>query len=56
VRFVRGETEELVQALSEACWDSRKMVDTRLDNGSYNNDIIDAAEYSFEYNIDWLVK
>ena len=56
VRFVRGETEELVQALSEATWDSKKMVDTRLDNGSYNNDIIDAAEYSFEYNIDWLVR
>lgn len=56
VRFVKGETEELVQALSEATWDSKKLIDTRLDNGSYNNDIIDAAEYSFEYNIDWLVK
>lgn len=56
VRFVKGETETLVEALSSATWDDKKMVDTRLDNGSYNNDIIDAAEYSFEYNMDWLVK
>ena len=56
VRFVKGETETLVEALSSATWDDKKMVDTRLDNGSYNNDIIDAAEYSFEYNLDWLVK
>lgn len=55
VRFVRGETEELVRALSAATWDEKSMEDKRLDNGSYNNDIIDAAEYSFEYYIDWLV-
>ena len=55
VRFVEGETEELVEAFSSAVWDDKKMDDVRLDNGSYNNDIIDAAEYSFEYNIDWLV-
>lgn len=56
VFFVKGETEELVKALSEAIWDDKKMDDTRLDNGTYNNDIIDAAEYSFEYNMEWLVK
>lgn len=56
VFFVKGETEELVKALSEAMWDDKKMDDTRLDNGTYNNDIIDAAEYSFEYNMEWLVK
>lgn len=55
VRFVRGETEELVKALSEATWDDKALVDKRLDNGSFNNDIIDAAEYSFEYNMNWLV-
>ena len=55
VRFVRGETEVLVEALSNACWDDKKMEDVRLDDGSYNNDIIDAAEYSFEYNMDWMV-
>lgn len=55
VRFVRGKTETLVEALCEATWDDKKMEDTRLDNGSYNNDIIDAAEYSFEYYINELV-
>ena len=56
VKFVRGKTETLVEALTQATWDDKKLVDTRLDNGSYNNDIIDAAEYSFEYNMDWLVR
>lgn len=55
VKFVRGRTEELVKALSEAAWDDKALEDKRLDNGSFNNDIIDAAEYSFEYNLDELV-
>lgn len=55
VRFVKGETEELVKALTEATWDDKSLIDKRLDNGSFNNDIIDAAEYSFEYNMNWLV-
>ncbi len=55
VRFVRGKTETLVEALCEATWDDTKMEDIRMDNGSYNNDIIDAAEYSFEYYINQLV-
>lgn len=56
VKFVVGETDELVKALSEATWDDKKMDDVRLDNGSYNNDVIDAAEYSFEYDMEWLVE
>ena len=55
VRFVKGKTETLVEALCASTWDDKKMEDTRLDNGSYNNDIIDAAEYSFEYHINELV-
>lgn len=55
VRFVKGKTEKLVKALSEAMWDDKKMEDTRLDNGTFNNDIIDAAEYSFEYNMNDMV-
>lgn len=51
VRFVRGKTETLVEALCTAAWDDKAMEDKRLDNGSFNNDIIDAAEYSFEYNM-----
>ncbi len=51
VRFVRGKTETLIDALCSAAWDDKAMEDKRLDNGSFNNDIIDAAEYSFEYNM-----
>ena len=56
VKFVLGETETLIEALSAATWDDKKITDTRLDNGTYNNDIIDAAEYSFEYNMARLVR
>ncbi len=55
VRFVRGKTEVLVKALTEAAWDDKSLEDKRLDNGSFNNDIIDGFEYSFEYNIRRLI-
>ena len=55
VRFVRGETEVLVEALSEATWDDKSLIDKRLDNYTFNNDIIDAAEYSFEINMKRMV-
>ncbi len=55
VKFVDGECDELIKAFSEALWDDKSLVDKRLDNGTFNNDIIDAAEYSFEYNLDRLV-
>lgn len=51
VKFVEGECDELVKAFSEALWDSKSLEDKRLDNGTFNNDIIDAAEYSFTYNM-----
>lgn len=51
VKFVEGECEELIRAFSEALWDSKSLEDKRLDNGTFNNDIIDAAEYSFTYNM-----
>lgn len=54
VRFVDGECEELIKAFSEAMWDDKSLEDKRLDNGSFNNDIIDAAEYSFEYNMNYF--
>ncbi|MBO5060248.1 MAG: PBSX family phage terminase large subunit [Clostridia bacterium] len=49
VKFIRGECDELIKALSSATWDDKQMEDVRLDNGTYNNDIIDAFEYSFEH-------
>ena len=51
VKFVDRECDELIKAFSEALWDSKSLQDKRLDNGTFNNDIIDAAEYSFEYNM-----
>lgn len=54
VRFVEGECEELMKAFSEAMWDSKSLVDKRLDNGTFNNDIIDAAEYSFTRNMSYF--
>lgn len=51
IKFVEGECDELIKAFSEALWDSKSLEDKRLDNGTFNNDIIDAAEYSFTYNM-----
>lgn len=51
VKFVKGECKELKKALSEAVWVEDSFDDERLDDGTFNNDIIDAAEYSFEYNL-----
>lgn len=51
VKFVKGECDELIKAFSEALWDSKSLDDKRLDNGTFNNDIIDAAEYSFAFNM-----
>ena len=54
VRFVEGECDELIKAFSEAMWDSKSLIDKRLGNGTFNNDIIDAAEYSFTYNMNYF--
>ena len=54
VKFVKGECNELISAFSEALWDSKSLEDKRLDDGAFNNDIIDAAEYSFTYNMNYL--
>ncbi len=54
VKFVDGECDELIKAFSEALWDSKSLEDKRLDNGTFNNDIIDAAEYSFTYNMGYF--
>lgn len=54
VRFVKGENDELVKAFSEAMWDAKSLDDVRLDNGTFNNDIIDAAEYSFTRKMNYF--
>jgi hypothetical protein len=37
-----------IEAFSQALWDSKKLEDTRLDDGSTNIDNLDAQEYSTE--------
>ena len=54
IKFVENECNELIKAFSEALWDPKSLKDNRLDNGTYNNDIIDAAEYSFTYNMNYF--
>ncbi|OON96047.1 MAG: hypothetical protein ATN36_06555 [Epulopiscium sp. Nele67-Bin005] len=48
VYFVRKKTEELYTALCSSRWvfDKAKQKDVRQDDGSYNNDVIDAFEYA----------
>ncbi len=53
--IVEGECEDLIKGLSTAVWDSQTLEDKRLDNGSSDIDILDADEYSFEYNMYRLV-
>lgn len=49
--IVKGECDDLVRGLQRAVWDSSSMTDRRLDNGTSDIDILDADEYSFEYNL-----
>ena len=37
-----------IEALQNAVWDAKALKDTRLDNGNYNIDSLDAMEYSTE--------
>ncbi|WP_352400133.1 terminase family protein [Anaerotignum sp.] len=53
--IVEGECDDLVNGLKTAVWDSKSLEDKRLDDGTSDIDILDADEYSFEYNIYRLV-
>lgn len=46
--MVRGRCDMLTSAFESAVWDDKKLEDVRLDNGTYNVDILDSFEYSFE--------
>lgn len=46
--ILRNRCTALENAFEAAVWDSKKLNDTRLDNGSFNVDILDSFEYSFE--------
>lgn len=49
--IVENENDDLVEAFKQAVWDESKLDDVRLDDGSYNMDILDAWEYSWSYFI-----
>lgn len=46
--FVMGRCKHLIEALCSAVWDEKKLLDTRLDDGSVNVDSLDALEYASE--------
>ena len=46
--LIRNRCWALETAFEAAVWDEKKLDDTRLDNGTYNVDILDSFEYSFE--------
>lgn len=46
-KVMRG-CKELITALQVAVWDDKALEDVRLDNGTYNVDVLDACEYSIE--------
>lgn len=53
--IVEGECDALVNGLKTAVWDDKSLEDKRLDDSTSDIDILDADEYSFEYNIYRLV-
>ena len=46
--FILRHCRRVVEAFQSAVWDSRKLDDVRLDDGTTNIDSLDAAEYSTE--------
>jgi PBSX family phage terminase large subunit len=54
-KFVMAHCEQLIKAIEGAVWDTKALVDTRLDNGTSDIDSLDADEYSWERNVTDLV-
>ncbi len=48
--------ENVIEAFKSAVWDSKKLEDTRLDNGTTNIDSLDAFEYSVEPQMKKIIK
>ena len=55
-KVVKEECQDIIDFYRDAVWDETKDDDVRLDNGSYNNDIGDAEEYSWEYELNRLIR
>lgn len=47
--FIRGTCTYTIDALRDAVWDPKSLVDSRLDDGRHNIDSLDAMEYSVEH-------
>lgn len=54
--YVMRNCEHLIEALQSAVWDSKKLDDVRLDNGTTNIDSLDALEYSSEKYMNTMIK
>lgn len=55
-RIVAEDCKDMLDFYREATYDSTKNEDVRLDNGTFNNDIGDAEEYSWEYEMHRLTR
>lgn len=56
LHILKDNCQDLISFFLNAVYDEKKQKDTRLDDGSYNNDIGDASEYSWEAFINLLIK
>ena len=54
--YVMRNCTHLIDALQAAVWDSKKLDDVRLDNGTTNIDSLDALEYSAESRMNTMLK
>ncbi len=54
--YVMRHCEHVIEAFQSALWDSKKMLDTRLDDGTTNVDSLDAFEYSVEKYMNKIIK
>lgn len=55
-RYVEGECDSLVDALCGAVWNSKKLNDERLDDGTSDIDTLDAWEYSWSDFIRYIIR
>ena len=55
-RYVAGECDSLVSAMSDAVWDDKKFEDVRLDDGTSDIDTMDAFEYSWSAYIRQILR
>lgn len=54
-RYIDGECDSLVEAISTAVWDSTKIEDERLDDGTSDIDSMDSWEYSWERDMKRII-